>query len=70
MAGKGPDPLVLADMVWSPSGRWLAIAAEDGGNEGYPQLWLVVSDALDPSSFRRFPLNTGGILKFFGDWKR
>ena len=64
--GEGSDPFVLLDMVWSPSGRWLAIAAWDAAE--VPQMSLVVLDALDPTSLRRSPLDTGGISQFLGGW--
>jgi hypothetical protein len=67
VAGNGSDPIVLHDMVWSPSGRWLAIAAWEAGDEG-EEMSLVVLDSLDPTSFRRFPLDTGGVSQFLGGW--
>lgn len=67
MAGEGLDPFILEDMAWSPSGRWLAIAAWDGVDEA-PQMSLVVLDARDPTSSQRFPLDTIGIAQFLGGW--
>ena len=66
VAGEGTDPFVLLDMVWSPSGRWLAIAAWEAAE--VPQMSLVVLDALDPTSLRRSPLDTGGTSQFLGGW--
>jgi Tol biopolymer transport system component len=66
VSGEGSNPFVLLDMVWSPSGRWLAVAAWEA--EDVPQMSLVVLDALDPTSLRRSPLDTGGISQFLGGW--
>ena len=67
VAGKGSNPFILEDMVWSPSGRWLAIAAEKVGDE-WLQTWLLVMGVLDPTSLQRVPLDTGGISEFLGAW--
>lgn len=66
--GDTEDPFVLTDMSWAPSGRWLAIAGWVDRGQGYFETSLAILDPADPSSVRRFPIDSGDASSFLAGW--
>jgi Tol biopolymer transport system component len=57
----------VTDMMWSPTGRWLALAlwwAEDG----YPQQALRIVDTANPDTTREFEINTEDVTSPLVNW--
>ena len=69
VSGEDTDTFfVLTDMAWAPSGRWLAVAGWTDRAEGRFQTAFRVLPPADPSSFRRFPIDTGEVSNFLAGW--
>jgi putative transposase len=60
--------LVVTSMAWAGSGWWIAIAGWVDRGPGYFHPSLGILDPADPSSFRRFPIDTGDVSGFLAGW--
>ncbi len=58
----------VTDLVWSPSGQWLAVALwQPDGGEG--SLSLRVFEATDPEHFKQADIDTAGVSRLFVAWR-
>ncbi len=69
VSGGGTQRFNVGDMVWAPSGRWLAFGRWEERGDGNIEHALQIVDLADPSSFEQFAVDTLETW-FLVDWSR
>jgi Tol biopolymer transport system component len=67
LSEEDPEPFVVTDLAWAPSGRWLALGGWVDRGEGYYGMGLRIMDVADPSSIDSIEVATG-LAEFLAGW--
>ena len=68
VSSSSSDASIVTDLVWSPSGRWLAVAlSQSDGGDG--SLGLRIIDATSPERSAQTDIDTGGVSEPLVAWR-